>query len=142
MLRWHARSPVQAFFHFCLSYGSRAEEAVFSEIHLASWQMETDGECMLAMINAVDLRYGEAARRLMHQKTVHFFSLATQNLSFFNYFPGRICYTFITMASSVNYFTRQSEFLSLKPLARRVLLARLWGDGRDPEEDSLYQRRK
>lgn len=122
--------------------GVEQKKQSFQKYILAYWQMETGGECMLAMINAVYLRYGGAARRLMHQKTVHFFPLATQNLSFFNYFPGRICYTFITMASSVNYFTRQSEFLSLKQLARRVLLARLWGDRRDPEEDWLYQRRK
>lgn len=61
MHRWHARFPqakADLFFTFACNTGGEQKKPSSQKVHLADWQMETNGESMLAMIIAVYVRYG------------------------------------------------------------------------------------
>lgn len=107
MCRWRTRSPRgrAPVFHF-FKYGEArsTEEAVFSTPHRAYWQMDVDyrqhaGDDHLR----AESLCGDAYTR--RQSLSFFFNRVNSlEIRICHYFPGRICYTFIILASSVHLF--------------------------------------
>lgn len=139
-------------FTFCFAYGvSRSgKKRSFKNTLglLADERRHVARACWAMIISSHFLYGGKSCESLWGDKcttaqSIFYRMTSLANQSIFDCVPSRICYTFTIMASSVNHFTRQSEFRAWSNWPKEFFyLGKAQGDRCQPEEDLFCRRRR